>query len=100
MSDRIVIDQTKIRIVGELRSGGEFPRPLDWWQNFVPVWLTASSGSGHQIVLEPNGRRADGHVRELSPVLRRRAVRDALRWLDGLLYLGTSDAIVTGAVMS
>lgn len=95
MSTRIVIDQTKLRVRGiTVKPGSEFPRPLDWWQCFVPGWLTASSDGENRIVLEPNGHRADGHVYELTPAVYRREMKHARRWLDALLYLDTSDAIV------
>lgn len=86
--DRIVIDQSKIRIVTEkpVRPGAEFPRPLDWWQRYVPVWLDASV-DGDLIVLEPNGWCANGTRRELTPADRRRHLATAERWLGSLLFL-------------
>ncbi|RXS84183.1 hypothetical protein EST92_11535 [Streptomyces sp. TM32] len=94
--DRIVIDQSKIRvdesIKAKMKPGSEFPRPLSWWQKFVPCWLDASEDASGHIVLAPNGRRADGHVYELTPAIRRREMKAAARFLSERLYLDFSDA--------
>lgn len=92
---RIVIDQTKIQIRDlKVKPGSEFPRPLAWWQKFVPCWLTASEGPHGNIVLTPNGRRADGFVADLTPSKQRRDVKNGLRWLGGLLYIDCSNAVI------
>lgn len=97
-TDRIVIDQTKIRISDELaarmKPGAEFPRPLAWWQHIVPIWLTASEDTDGHIVLTPNGHRADGHVYDVTPTVARQEIRAARQWLAGRSHLDFTDAIV------
>ncbi|WP_329131642.1 hypothetical protein OG552_10750 [Streptomyces sp. NBC_01476] len=84
-TDRIVIDQAKIRISDEIaariKPGSEFPRSLAWWQRIVPCWLTATEDEGGHIVLTPSGRDAAGSVYELTPVITRREIRYGLDWL-------------------
>ncbi|MET9056180.1 hypothetical protein ABZW50_34150 [Streptomyces bacillaris] len=71
---RLVLDQTKIRIRADLVAKGAppFPRLLTWWQRNAPCWLDVSLDTDGRIVLEPNGKRADEVVREVTPALRRR----------------------------
>ena len=94
MADRIVLDQSKIRIITTKtpKPGAEFPRPLAWWQRNVPGWLDVAIDGNGFVVLEPNGKRANGVVREVTPVLRRRYVKAAQTWMDGLVYLDFPDA--------
>ncbi|GFE20103.1 hypothetical protein [Streptomyces nigrescens] len=96
--DRIVIDQSKIRvdesIKAKMKPGSEFPRPLSWWQMTIPCWLDASEGEYGRIVLTPNGRCADGRVVELAPVERRRDVKAAMQYLASRRFLDFSDAAV------
>lgn len=96
--DRIVIDQTKVRIdeciKPKMKSGSEFPRPLSWWQMTIPCWLDASEGERGRIVLTPNGRCADGRVVELTSVERRRHVKAAMEYLASRRLLDFSDAVV------
>ncbi|GAA2680053.1 hypothetical protein GCM10010400_49280 [Streptomyces aculeolatus] len=94
--NRIVIDQTKIRISDEItvKPGSEFPRPLWWWQRWTPVWLDVSENADGHLVFEANGKRADGKVFEVTPQLRRNALRGARRWMADLRYLDFSDALV------
>ncbi|WP_327335872.1 hypothetical protein OG384_04360 [Streptomyces sp. NBC_01324] len=97
--NRIVLDQSKIRISEELVSRGapSFPRSLAWWRRNVPGWLDVSlDGNGH-VVLEPNGWRADGAVLEVTPALRRRRITAARAWVDNQTFLNFTDAIVTAA---
>lgn len=94
--DRIVIDQTRIRISPEVKvkPGSEFPRPLKWWRKTVPIWLDASEDGEGRIVLEPSGHRADGVVLELTPAKRQRDLKYALRYPRGRRFLDFSDALV------
>jgi hypothetical protein len=96
--DRIVIDQTKIRIdVDLVRQGAApFPRPLAWWQRTVPVWVDASETEGSRIVLAPNGKTADGGQTELTPAVTRRYNKAIVRYLTGRRFLDFSDAIEAG----
>ncbi|MFG2747994.1 hypothetical protein [Streptomyces xanthophaeus] len=92
----VILDQAKVRIDPALKvkPGAEFPRPLAWWQRYVPIWLDATEdGQGH-IVLTPNGRIADGRVQGVTPAIARRDVQRALAWLDNQIHLDFTDAIV------
>ncbi|MFF4645001.1 hypothetical protein [Streptomyces sp. NPDC001389] len=93
----VVIDQVQVRIIDpnhKAKPGAQFPRPLTWWQRYVPIWLDASEDDRGRIVLTPNGRIADGRVQELTPTLIRRDVQLALRWLDNQIHLDFTDALV------
>ncbi|MEV7491447.1 hypothetical protein AB0O08_11900 [Streptomyces anulatus] len=92
---RLVLDQSKIRIRADLVAKGAppFPRPLAWWQRNVPCWLAVSLDADERIVLEPNGVRADGVVREVTPMLRRRELDAARKWLRGWSALDFTDAL-------
>lgn len=92
----VVIAQSKIRIDSrvDVKPGSEFPRPLEWWQRYVPVWLDASEDVMGNIVLTPNGRIADGRRQEVTPALARRDARQALIWLSSQVYLDFTDALV------
>ncbi|MEU0133372.1 hypothetical protein ABZ172_04925 [Streptomyces sp. NPDC006296] len=94
-NDRIVLDQSKIRISEALdvKPGAEFPRTLAWWQRYVPLWLDASLDSDGHVVLEPNGRRADGSALDATPALRRRRMKAAERWMDNQIHLDFTNAI-------
>lgn len=95
---RIIIDQSKIRVVDDLvrRGAPGFPRSLDWWRRNVPDWLDVAEDEHGRIILEPNGYRADGVVLEVTPALCRRRLRYARNWMDNQIFLDFSDAIVTG----
>jgi hypothetical protein len=92
--DRIVIDQTKIRIDADLvrRGADPFPRPLAWWQRTVPIWVDVSETEDGQIVLAPNGKRADGYRYELTPSVVRREIKAIVRYLGDRPFLDFSDA--------
>lgn len=92
--DRIVIDQTKIRIDADLvrRGAPPFPRPLAWWQRTVPLWVDVSETEDGRIVMAPNGKRADGHRYELTPPVVRRELKQIVRYLGGRRFLDFSDA--------
>ena len=94
MTDHITLDQAKIRINPTLvvKSGAEFPRSLAWWQRYVPIWLDVSIDSDGHVVLEPNGKRADGAFFEVTPALRRRALRDARKWMANQIHLDFAEA--------
>ena len=96
--DRIVIDQHRVSFRPEfehkVKPGAQFPRSLEWWQCFVPLWLTASQEPGERIILVANGRVADGSVRPVTAVLRRRALKQALRWLADLRAVDIMAAVV------
>jgi len=93
---RIVIDQSKIRIDEDLvrRGAPGFPRSMDWWKRNTPLWLDATEDEQGRIVLEPNGRQADGTVREVTPMLRRRHLQYARNWATSRAFLDLSDALV------
>ena len=93
--DRIVIDQSKIRIDEDLvrRGAAPFPRPLSWWQRMVPIWVDAAETDGNRIVLTPSGKVADGSTFELTPATVRSELKAIRRYLDGREYLDFSDAI-------
>ena len=91
--NRIVIDQTKIRVSDE--AAPPFPHPLDWWQRYVPCWLTVSEDEQGRLVLTPNGHRADGFACEPTQAAVRRDLKAVTRWLDGNLVLDFTHAIVT-----
>ena len=99
-STSIVIDQAKIRVSDDLatrmKPGSEFPRPLTWWQRIVPCWITATENTDGNIVLAPNGQRADGHVYELTPAVLRCDIKRATDWLLGWNqgHVDFTDAIV------
>ena len=97
--DRIVIDQHRIcfrpEFAHRVRPDAQFPRSLEWWQRFVPLWLTASQDEGGRIVLVANGWTADGRVLPLTAVQRCRALRQALRWLAHLRAVDMIAAILT-----
>ncbi|EFL29426.1 hypothetical protein SSOG_09140 [Streptomyces himastatinicus ATCC 53653] len=90
----IVLNQSKIRIDASLKPKTGFPRPLDWWQRYVPIWVDASEDVLGNIVLKPNGKQANGRVREMTPVVRRREIRAIRKWMDDQVYLDFADAIV------
>jgi hypothetical protein len=101
-TDRIVIDQAKIRvsdvIAARMAPGAEFPpRSLAWWQRIVPIWITAIEDDDGRIVLAPNGHHAGGTVTELTPAVMRREVRYARDWLAGWNagLIDLTDAIVS-----
>ncbi|MGY5634192.1 hypothetical protein ACW7N6_38270 [Streptomyces sp. UC1A3] len=90
----IVIDQDRIHIDADLvrRGATPFPRPLTWWQRTVPVWIDVSETEGGQIVMKPNGRRADGHQDELTPAVVRQGIKAIVKYLGDRRYLDFSDA--------
>ena len=92
----VILDQVKVRIdpALKIKPGAEFPRPLAWWQRYVPVWLDATEDEQGRIALTPNGHVADGRVQELTPALIRRDVQLALSWLGRHIHLDFTDAIV------
>jgi hypothetical protein len=93
----LIVDQARIRIDEDLvrRGAPGFPRSMDWWKRNTPLWLDVAVDGEGRIVLEPNGRQADGAVREVTPALRRRYLDYARNWATGLDFLDLSDAIVT-----
>ncbi|MFZ4150454.1 hypothetical protein [Streptomyces pseudogriseolus] len=92
----LVVDQLKIRIDEDLvrRGAPGFPRSLDWWKRNTPLWLDVAESEQGRIILEPNGRQANGTVREVTPALRRRHLQYVRNWAAGLIFLDLSDAIV------
>lgn len=53
----ITIDQSKI-------DAPNFPRSAEWWDRFLPFWITASVRPDNTVVLDANTRYAaelDGH---------------------------------------
>jgi hypothetical protein len=95
--DRIVIDQSKIRIDENLvrRGAAPFPRPLAWWQRTLPIWVDAAETEDGHIVLTPNGKVADGSQIDLTPGNVRSELKQIQRYLDGRNFLDFSDAIVS-----
>jgi hypothetical protein len=95
--DRIVIDQSKIRIAEDLVTKGAtpFPRPLAWWQKTLPIWIDAAEAEDGHIVLTPNGKVADGSEDELTSADVRRDLKAIRQYLGGRYYLDFSDAIET-----
>ncbi|MFJ1744354.1 hypothetical protein ACIOG4_37610 [Streptomyces microflavus] len=96
MAECIVLDQSRIRIGEDLvaRGAPAFPRPLVWWERNVPLWLDVSLDADGCVVLEPNGRRADGAVFEVTPALRRRRLAAARSWLGDRVHLDLVGAVV------
>lgn len=95
---RIVIDQAKVRVDEALvrRGAPPFPRSLEWWQRFLPIWITASEGVDGTLVLEPNGKVANGSQLTLTPVVLRREMKAIREYLAKLEVLDFSDALVEG----
>jgi hypothetical protein len=91
----LAIDQSEVRVSDELTARGApgFPRPLAWWQRYVPIWLAVTEGEQGRLTLEPNGRRADGVVLEVTPALRRRHLRCALNRIAYQIHLDYSTAV-------
>jgi hypothetical protein len=96
--NRIVIDQSKIHIREDLvlRGAPGFPRPLEWWQRSLPVWVTASEGIDGSLILEPNGKMANGCQLELTAKVLRGEMQAIRRYLADRQVLDFSDAIVEG----
>ncbi|MGW2213292.1 hypothetical protein [Streptomyces sp. NPDC001781] len=94
---RIIIDQTKIQISVDLVSRGAapFPRPLAWWQQTLPIWVSAGELPGGRLSLTPNGKVADGRQLEMTPALIRRELKAIRRYLDSRRHLDFADAIGT-----
>ena len=92
----LIVDQAKIRIDEDLvrRGAPSFPRSMDWWKRNTPLWLDVAEDDEGRILLEPNGRQADGAVHEVTPALRRRHLQYARNWATSLIFLDLSDAIV------
>ncbi len=92
---RLVIDQSEVRVSEKLAAQGApgFPRPLSWWQRYAPIWLDVTEDVQGHLVLEPNGRRADGAVLEVTPALRRRHLRYARGWIGNQIHLDFSNAV-------
>jgi hypothetical protein len=93
---RVVIDQTKIQIREDLvaRGAAPFPRPLTWWNRTLPIWITASESVDGNLILEPNGKVADGRQLELTPTVLRGEMKAIRTYLDGRHTLDFSNAIV------
>jgi hypothetical protein len=93
--DRVIIDQSKIRIDENLVAKGAvpFPRPLAWWQRTTPVWVDVAEVDGGRIALIPNGKVADGRQEELTPAAIRQDLKAIRRYLAERHYLDFSDAI-------
>lgn len=96
MTECIVLDQSKIRVGEDLvaRGAPAFPRPLAWWERNVPLWLDVSLDADGRVVLESNGKRADGAVFEVTPALRRRRLADARAWMGDRIHLDLTGAVV------
>lgn len=94
----IVIDQSKIRIDEKLATKGAapFPRPLEWWDRTLPVWVTVSESVDGLLILEPNGKVADGRQLDLTPVQVRNDLKAIRQYLSSRRYLDFSDALVQG----
>lgn len=94
--DAIVIDQSMIRIDPDLKvkPGSEFPRPLAWWQSYAPGWLDVTEDADGHLVLTPNGVLPNGRQRDLTPALVRRYLAATRRWMDGLIHLDFTDALL------
>ncbi|WP_406325216.1 hypothetical protein [Streptomyces niveus] len=97
MADRIVLDQSKIRIITTkpIKPGAEFPRSITWWRRNVPLWLDVSLDDNGHVVLEPNGKRADGAVLDVTPALRRRRLDAARDWVARQIHFDFINAIVS-----
>ncbi|MFE1451939.1 hypothetical protein [Streptomyces olivaceoviridis] len=93
---RIVIDQTKVRIDEQLirRGATPFPRPLEWWQRTLPIWVTASEGIDGTVILEPNGKVANGRQRKLTPTVLRQEMKAIRSYLASRTHLDFSDALI------
>jgi hypothetical protein len=76
------------------RGAPGFPRSLDWWKRNTPLWVDVAEDEQGRITLEPNGRQADGAVREVTPALRRRHLQYTRNWATSLVFLDLSDAMV------
>lgn len=94
--DRIVLDQSKIRVHAKLpiKPGSQFPRSIEWWQRYVPLWLDISIDEVGHVVLKANGRRADGAVLEVTPALSRRRLRAARQWMASRIHFDFSESVI------
>lgn len=82
----ITIDQARI-------DAPHYPRSQEWWQGFVPVWVTATVRDDGTVTLEANDQYfdGDGKIARRRPVCGRRKLDEALtQWVSRLPRLSVA----------
>jgi hypothetical protein len=73
----LTIDQADI-------TAPDFPRGLDWWQRFMPQWITVTLADDGTVGLDYNGRTPlEAEAPALSAAELRRGRACMVRWLAG-----------------
>jgi hypothetical protein len=62
-----------------------WPRSQQWWDDFAPLWCTASVRPDGTVALDVNGTRADGTRTEMDRAATRRQRQALTRWLHSTL---------------
>lgn len=70
----LVIDQDDI-------TAPDFPRSQDWWDRWVPLWITATVRDDGTVTLDVNGKHANGTRDELTGAKLRRSRAVMAQWL-------------------
>lgn len=83
----IIIDQDRI-------DAPDFPRSQEWWQRFVPIWVTATVRDDGAVLLEASAghvftRTATGR-KPLAPAVRRRRAAAMVRWIRNLPWMSAA----------
>ena len=76
----IVLDQARI-------DAPDFPRSAEWWQRFLPSYITAAHRDGGIVVLDVTGEAHPSQGRRPAALVRRNQYEAFLRWLHGLPQL-------------
>ena len=76
----ITIDQARI-------NAPDFPRTPEWWQRFLPGYITASHRDGGIVVLDVTGEAHPSQGPRPAALVRRNQYEGFLRWLHGLPQL-------------
>jgi hypothetical protein len=90
MGALLIVDQTAIE-------APDFPRPLEWWQRYVPCWITPALDAQGRVVMEPSGLLANGRRLEVTAARRRRALAAYRRCLLENRYLAPAVLPLGGA---
>ena len=82
----ITIEQARI-------DAPHYPRTQEWWQGFVPVWVTATVRDDNTVTLETNDQYydSDGNIAHRAPVCGRAKLDAALaQWVGRLPRLSVA----------
>lgn len=76
----ITIDQSRI-------SAPDFPRSQEWWDRFLPGWVTGTVHPDGTLTIEPDSEAPPGQGRRQAAAVRRRRELAIMRWLQRLPQL-------------